>query len=213
MEAKTATKVTKVESYKDSQVNTIVVKGKLVLIKHEGKINFKDSVIVELKSKWFQPIIISETESIKVDDWYILHDKALDNSHILMTIYQATKLRLDSMKIMKSCKFTKILALPEQFSPKHLQAIIDGKLKSENEVLVECELIPYGIIINPNYKIKLTNNHIKLFPVVKKEERILTKMDICRAYNAGKQNMIKVHKEGELTFISSDTYYDTEFPD
>lgn len=43
-------------------------------------------------------------------------------------------------------------------------------------------------------------------------------MDICRAYNAGKQNMINVHvskgspDEGKM-FLSSHDYFTTEFPE
>lgn len=35
----------------------------------------------------------------------------------------------------------KILALPEHFSPRHLQAIVDGKLKDGDKVLLEVEEI------------------------------------------------------------------------
>jgi hypothetical protein len=61
----------------------------------------------------------------------------------------------------------KILALPKHFSDKHLQAIVDGKLKDGDEVYVKCirvESKPKSF--SDLWKIYLNQqNHITLFPV------------------------------------------------
>lgn len=66
-----------------------------------------------------------------------------------------------------------------EFSPKHLQAIIDGKLKDGDEVFVECietqgdwyterELAFINVI-------KLNNGYIKLFPVAETWDNIIAR--------------------------------------
>lgn len=58
--------------------------------------------------------------------------------------------------LQKIKKVFKILALPEHFSSKHLQSIIDGKLKENDEVYVECEYNKlYPMVQNYNIQIKL----------------------------------------------------------
>ncbi len=64
-------------------------------------------------------------------------------------------------------RFKKILSLPEHFSPKHLQAIVDGKLKDGDKVLVECEEGKRFSMLDDRdisiYRIKLnSSNHITL---------------------------------------------------
>lgn len=183
-------KVKQTETYKDSQGEHIVCKGKLVFIYEDkqyppigaiGSNNVhplfmwtenhsdmvRSGVLTEYKNtKWIKPIIISETEEIEIGDKYIhlptntILEKGQDKEAILVNSY-------------------KILALPENFSPKHLQAIIDGKLKDGDEVLIECknmktynDLYPHksNMEFHDNYFIKLSNdNHIKLFPINKEE--------------------------------------------
>lgn len=57
-----------------------------------------------------QHLYLTSPDEIKEGDWYILFDKALDGSHILKTVYKASKLRIDSIKKMPSCEFKKIIA-------------------------------------------------------------------------------------------------------
>lgn len=71
------------------------------------------------------PIIISETEKIEVGDWVYYQD---DN-----VIFKCEHPNLIGVGEYK------VLSLPEHFSPKHLQAIVDGKMKNGDKVLVECE--------------------------------------------------------------------------
>ena len=91
-----------------------------------------DSKIVtkgKLKGGMYIPIIISETEELNVGDLYY--------SNTFKLIQQAMALPL----AMKDAK--KILALPEQLSPKILQDIVEGNLKDGDEVYLECEDITF----------------------------------------------------------------------
>lgn len=91
-------------------------------------------------------IIISLTAKIEVGDWYYN-----DNTR---TIEKATS---------KTFGFYRILALPEQFSPKELQAIVDGKMKDGDKVLVECEFHHMVTFKDEFNKVGVRDeNHIKL---------------------------------------------------
>jgi hypothetical protein len=95
----------------------------------------------------------------------------------------------------------KILALPEHFSPKHLQDIVDGKLK-EGKVLVECELHVFADLgaydcggdltddVHKINRIKLnSSNHITLHKV---EEKMYTGEEVKRiAWKSWHQCMIE----------------------
>lgn len=72
-------------------------------------------------------ILISRTEKIENNDWFY------DKYH--GTIHQYTGVQVIAEKYKYHFK---ILALPEYFSPKQLQMIVDGKLK-EGKLVVECK--------------------------------------------------------------------------
>lgn len=76
------------------------------------------------------PIIVSETEKPNKGDWYISYlesePKPLEhNGNCGDGFYNHADTK-------------KILAMPENISPKQLQVIVDGKLKEGDEVLVGC---------------------------------------------------------------------------
>lgn len=83
--------------------------------------------------KYLKPILISETEKIEIGDW------VFDSMNKTIHINNNDELINIRTKGHELKRFFKILALPEHFSPKHLQAIVDGKLKDGDNVLVECE--------------------------------------------------------------------------
>lgn len=98
--------------------------------------------------KWFKPILISETEKIEVGDWALYqHPKQIGIAPpaIFKIVNPNYSLHEPSHRVEHEGGFgviegyKKVLALPEYFSPKHLQAIVDSKLKDGNKVLVECE--------------------------------------------------------------------------
>ena len=214
-------KIKQTETYKDSEGEHIVCKGKLVLVQTDklpviGELcwnkeikspyifDFIDNIAQsQYNSKVIKPIIISETEEIEVGD-NIYHK--LDGRVIIFTKEIYHKCSNDP----KQYGYKKVLTLPENFSPKHLQSIADGKLKDSDEVCIECEKYPADIkgneiliastYINAEYgrelpndaidvvkaldlrKIKLTNNHIKLF-TINKEEKKYTRSEVFQILN------------------------------
>lgn len=124
---------------------TLVTEGKLVLVpaintdkvilfKEKNGVFHVDKISLDRPYSMWKPIIISETEKIEVGDaWFNI--KNPDFIH-----YSATEqeVLIINNQYKESCK--KILTLPEHFSPKHLRAIVDGKLKDGDKVLIECEI-------------------------------------------------------------------------
>jgi hypothetical protein len=137
----------------------LVTDAELVLVYNPDKFD----------SSWnYKPILISRTEKIEVGDW-VYHPKT-------KSILQVGKEGwLDAVQSGDNTYY-KILALPEHFSHKHLQAIVDGKLKDGDKVLVECEsFCAHGNncpskgaydkqhLCDVQYKIKL--NPLTIYPV------------------------------------------------
>lgn len=144
-------KVNNTEQYSDSQGEHVVCKGRLILLKKEDS---------PLKMGYFTPYIISEHEEIEEGD------KALTKD-LQQILYAAD--HYDDIEWLNNNAY-KILALPEHFSDKHLQAIVDGKMRSGDGVLVKCESQSkmseeYQTVVHVYYKIHLDQqNHITLFP-------------------------------------------------
>lgn len=141
-------KVTNTVSHKTSQGDVLVTKGKLVLIHVKpGEDGFF------MKNGVFKPIIISETEKIEGGDWYYANK----------TLFKADEKLYEGNDPNTVKNQFKILALPEHFSPKQLQAIVDGKLKDGDEVYVECIKQWIGSTTHYGYKIDFnSDNHITL---------------------------------------------------
>jgi hypothetical protein len=104
------------------------------------------------------PIFISKTEKIEVGDW--VYDRA---GHQKVYIKEFDALAVDGGNCSDWC--VKILALPDHFSPKQLQDIVDGKLK-DGKYLLECDPLFESLFngVNPPAFIKL-NPHIIIHPV------------------------------------------------
>jgi hypothetical protein len=80
-----------------------------------------------------KPIIISETEQIKLGDW--VYD--LDNGIVkIENEYQLKNINLLGIRYTWTTCF-KIIANHENFSDKHKQMIVDGSLKDKMEVLID----------------------------------------------------------------------------
>jgi hypothetical protein len=187
------TKQHRISKLDDIYPDVMVAEGKLVLVKNIGGIlaqegNGKFNIVpgapnipsIEqfniskaiLPITYYKPIIISETEVTKGEEcWYY--------NHVFRTIVFGI-----------SHGYSKILALPEHFSPEQLQMVVDGKLKDGDKVLVECDPQPNGFkgtrsgsnggvtrqdIRWINY-IKLnSSNHITLHKV---EEKMYTREEV-----------------------------------
>lgn len=186
-------KVKTIEQYKDSQGEHIVGKGKLLLIEQKNSLgpitgyygNNKlrltelDRPMVNCGDYYIKPIIISEIEEIEVGDKllydneiYTLEDKSTLTPEVTLNLRRNSDSetnfilgRTNFIEVYRA-DCNKILALPEQFSHKHLQAIIDSKLKDGDECLIKCGYSNgfNGVYIDEEdegYFIKLnSNNHI-----------------------------------------------------
>lgn len=122
-------------------ISARVTEGKLVLIeckpdpdtsilfRSEGysRLMFLNRGLAKGLGQCFKPIIISETEKIDAEVDWIYHS----------VTKQFRKSQIDDL-MYSDQNWNKVLVLPNQFSPKHLQAIVDDKIKDRDKVLVEC---------------------------------------------------------------------------
>lgn len=161
------TKVNHTVSHKTSQGEVIVTKGKLVLIIPENKTG-DDGYFRFNNGIYFKPIIVSEIESIETsDNYYNAYNEKIYNAP-----------RFEGYKIGRDLK---VLVLPTQFSTKQLQAIIEGKLKDGDEVLVECKPAEIygnnGSFYPIEYVIKLSypDNKVTLHKV---EQKLYTREEL-----------------------------------
>lgn len=144
------TKVNKVIKYTDSQGVHLVCKGKLVLVKCEpedslifitsemsgSKVWQSEGQRIRTSGTYYQPIIISEDEHIyKYEKFY-----ASDHKTIHTNNWNQTGPNGETNLKEEFHWYYKILAMPEHFSPRHLQAIEDGKLNNGDEVYVSCTI-------------------------------------------------------------------------
>lgn len=118
-----------------------VAEGKLVLVESDnysvlarqistGKLFYNPKFTCKSSlAQPIKPIIISETEKIEIGDKYLEHTQHSPDRYEIYTCEEG-----DSIE-----NSFKILALPEHISPKHLQDIVDGKIKDGQTVLIECE--------------------------------------------------------------------------
>jgi hypothetical protein len=90
---------------------------------------------------FFNPIIISETEQIEVGDpWININDQTL-GIH-----YSATEHDVQMIKQKNATNCKKILALPENFTSKQIQAINDKRLRDGDKLLVECTHVQWATV-------------------------------------------------------------------
>lgn len=188
------TKANSTVSLKTSQGDVRVKKGKLILIKHNifpeiGTIGSNEVhplfmwtnqhkqnclKLVEYKNtQAIVPIIISETDEI--ENSHMMWDSI--NNHIVKCTDSGLKENILSddtrMAYHRNSTF-KILAMPTNFSPKHLQAIVDGKMKNGDEVYVQCKRVGYQHM-SADFVDLDSNNHVTLHKV---EQKMYTKEEL-----------------------------------
>lgn len=112
-----------------------------------------------------KPIIISETERIETGDWVLLLD-SLGKPFLQPQQYKGQGV------ITKDHK--KILVLPEQFSSKHIDAIVNKKLKDNTEVYVQCKRVGYQHMSADFVELD-SNNYVTLHKV---EQKTYTKEEV-----------------------------------
>lgn len=166
----------------DYGTQVLVTDAELVLVECEEVKHAILHNIINKNGKFYKPILISRTEKIKIEDWFL--------QTTYKGIFKCTKISdkyihfdNDSFEPIEYCH--KILALPEHFSPQQLQDIVDSKLK-EGKCLVECEQLPLYSSSGKEfgakeyaekyqeYKIKL-NPHITIYSV---EEKMYTRDEV-----------------------------------
>lgn len=158
-----------------SSKDVLVTDAKLVLVECKEVKHAILHSIINKNGKFYKPILISETEKIEVGDW--MYWNGTTKQIIEATISF-------SPNDPSSPIVSKILALPEHFSPEQLQMIVDGKLKDGDKVLVECEKM-FHILGNNSWQKSITkkeyqhcewkewdviklNPHITIYPVEEK---------------------------------------------
>ena len=194
-------KVSATQKYSDNQGEYLVHEGKLIFM----DVNFlKDQNYIYLTTptgeRCVKSIIISETEEIEVGD--LVYHKRMFTTGVT-GIYKAVDKRsnedfkfvfIDDPSIFYyATKSPKILALPEHFSDKHLQAIVDGKMK-EGKVLLKCSghrnfnIVPddsnqmiHGYLVSLNQQ-----NHITLFRAKQSLEEVAEQL--CPNYTDSGQS-------------------------
>jgi hypothetical protein len=146
------------------------IKGTNLSLNKEVLVTDAELVFISSTLEWANrtnspsmPILISRTEKMEVGDWiYDSYRKKI------------RKANMEQDTVVDYC--FKILALPEHFSPKSLQLIVDGKLK-EGKCLVECiehKEKPYGI----PYNVVALNPHITIYP-----DYIQSAIKICKEHD------------------------------
>jgi hypothetical protein len=186
----------------DAKFDVPVAEGKLVLVecKSEEALLFRllsnqeeikprfwltGGKVVKGLGTYCKPIIISETEKIEVGDWH--YHKEVNNIGQVTNQEMADFINIGHRE--RGIVF-KVLVLPEQFSPKDLQAIVDGEMKDGETVLVECEDGAYlkGDVQHINgtplyYETKLNSQgHVTIYKV---EEKMVPVSLLESAFNAG----------------------------
>lgn len=140
--------VSATQTYSYNQGKHIACKGKLLVLANGPT---PDQCI---------PIIISETEDLGVGDY------AYD-THFQSIFVVENEYKLNTVNGVGYCD--KILALPEHFSPKYLQSIVDGRMKDGDEVLIKCAFCVSYQTKAPDIgwdRIHLNKRkHITLFPL------------------------------------------------
>lgn len=143
-----------------------VAEAKLVLIDKwpniEGQARIDRNRWITVNGKEYKPILISETEKIEEGDW--VYDTIQGGE-----IEQVSKEWIQKWIYAGGFQgWRKIIALPEHFSPKHLQAIVEGKMKDGDKVLVEVRRT-MSIIQGNGHIIKLNpSNYITLHKIEEK---------------------------------------------
>lgn len=192
-------KVSNIRTYKTK----VLYEGKIILIecedglifKHKDKLtdydNSRKFYILEWNaSKTYKPIIISETEKIQPMDYvYNVVEKIIGRSSQDGDTYL-------------SKDWVKILVLPEQFLSEHLQAIVDGKMKEGDKILVECDKLLNGDRFNNLhiwYQIKLNSQGYVIFH--KNEEKLYSVEELTKLF----KEYLEIRDNGEKI-----EHYETE---
>ncbi len=196
---KNQVKVKETEVFQDPQGKHTVCRGRLVLIKSQTEADLMISNVY-INNISYTAIIVSNTEKANKGDLILFEQEILtvreNKGHYLSTYeYPQIDVRADLCN--------KILASPENFSRKQLQAIIDGKIIDGMEVFVECykrykeDWVEDNLDGEPtmfyDYKIQLdSQSSISMFPIVKNNDLADRLFKLANDFATAKQGDIAV---------------------
>jgi hypothetical protein len=123
---------------------TMVAKGKLVLLRtsitpnhgdlsYDARYNNYYLSPNNLLGQLVKPVIVSETERIEVGD------KAIHTNPDYAKDWEIIECT-ENNRVSIQEHWNKVLALPEHFTPKQLQAIVDGDMKDGERLYIVCDL-------------------------------------------------------------------------
>ncbi len=129
-------RINNVSKHKDSQGEHLICNGILKLVFDKDE---KCQYFPRMNSRHFLPIIISETENISDGDnaYDSVYQRIVKVESINKNFVKLTS-KDEGLNHSHINNLQKILCLRENFSPQHLQAIIDGKLNDNDSIILEC---------------------------------------------------------------------------
>jgi len=124
-------KITNTEDYFDDLELLLVCRGLLILIEisEEEYINNPNQAIKLIDRKFYKPIILSDTEPLGVDEKYF--------NFITKNIETYNNVDYGAFNPNKVKFCGKVLALPQNFSEKYLQDIVNGDLRDRDKVFLK----------------------------------------------------------------------------
>lgn len=132
--ATTREEIKRIETCANFKDDPELRKGKLLFIRCSSQIDLdKKEGQLLVNNEWIEPIIISDTENIQVGDIYAMNLEGWFIMNPCQDDQEADRCN-NHYSIKHNCR--KILALPENISSKHIQAIEEGKLKDGDEVFI-----------------------------------------------------------------------------
>lgn len=93
------------------------------IIRYKG-----ENGLVKGLGKYLQPVFVSETEKIKMGDWFVTKDGVLYNLN-----------KNNDLNLLESDR--KVVAMSKQISDQFLQSIINHDVENEDELLLEAEIM------------------------------------------------------------------------
>ena len=130
--------------------------------------------------KIIKPIIVSDTEPFEVGVDKVL---TLNGFITIADSFDGREYLFNEGEVGWSGNgLRKIIAMHEHFSDEQLQMIMDGRIKKDHKVYIECEKDGEYVGTHPlsgeknslvwdgDYKIKLTNSHISMITEIEQEE-------------------------------------------
>jgi len=92
-----------------------------------------------IQAQYIKPILISKIDSIDVDDFVLDYYENGKPANIRKVVKIVGNKIYDSESVYNTKKYIdKVIALPEHFANKHLNDIVSGKLKENDEIIVKC---------------------------------------------------------------------------